>query len=259
MSKAITWTFLYNSSFLEDVDLMLRFLRERTSEIGSVIKGELPKMRREKRDDILKFIEDIHLIEVTRAGSTSRYSITEEGIRYLKAKNRCKHLHKLLCKHILHYSYFYDYILENELYAFSKLQIIEALVLNSTYEFGVRIFDWKSSENVVNLMLEIGVLSYENSKYLVNREYQTDFNNSIFEELIINKLESDSPMFTKDLCSYLVSQQDDFINSDKEVTIRMIYKHLLRVAESKNILKFIPGLPRPPIPSKHTLVELKRG
>ncbi len=258
MGKSITWTLLYYKSFLEDVEKMLSFLRKYErwaikSDLRSIVKNN------KNRDSILKFMEDVHLIEVRPTGRTSRYNITREGIDYLQSENRSKYLHKLLYKNILHYSYFYNYILENELYKFSKLQIIEKMVLNSSYDFGIRIFDWKSAENVLNLMVDIGVLSQENDNYFVNKEYQSEFNHKVFEELIINKLKSDPRMFTKDLCSYLLSHESDFINSEEEPTIRIIYKHLLRVNESKNILKFIPGLPRPPIPSKHTLVELRVG
>lgn len=261
MAGAVTWTFLYYNSFLEDLERMLSFLREYNSKNGWAIKSDLRWIVRNKgnRDSILKFMEETNLIKVRHSGRTSRYCITKEGRGYLQSENRFKYLHKLLYKHVLHYSYFYDYILENELYQFSKLQIIENMALNSTYDFGVRIFDWKSAENVLNLMVDIGVLSKNEDSYLVNKEYQSEFNDKVFEELIIDKLRSDPQMFTKDLCSYLLSHESDFINLDEEPTIRMIYKHLLRINENKGVLKFIPGLPRPPIPSKHTLVELKRG
>ena len=259
---AVTWTWLYYSSFLEDLEKMLDFLIKYNSEEGPAIKDDFQRILQKKnRDSILQLMEELNLVKVKTSGRTSRYSITEEGKRYIKSENRLKYLHKLLCKHVLHYSYFYNYILENEFYQFSKLQIIEKMVLNSSYDFGVRIFDWKSAENVLKIMVDIGVLSLdkENDSYSVNKEYQTEFNYKVFEELIIDKLGSDTQIFTKDLCSYLLSHADEFINSDDEPTIRMIYRHLLRVNESRDILKFIPGLPRPPIPSKHTLVELKRG
>ncbi|GAB4380894.1 hypothetical protein [Methanothermobacter thermautotrophicus] len=260
---AVTWTWLYYSSFLEDLEKTLEFLMKYNKEEGSAIKSDFQSIlpKRENRDSILQFMEEINLVGVMPSRRTSRYSITEEGRRYLQSENRPKYLHRQLYKHVLHYSYFYNYILENEFYQFSKLQIIEKMVLNSSYDFGVRIFDWKSAENVLKLMVDLGVLSLdkENDIYSVNREYQTEFNHKVFEELIIDRLSSDTQMFTKDLCSYLLSREGEFINSDDEPTIRMIYKHLLRVNESKDILKFIPGLPRPPIPSKHTLVELRRG
>jgi hypothetical protein len=233
------------------------------SEKGLAIKSDfqtiLPK--KENRESILQLMKELNLVDITPSRRTSRYGITEEGRLYLQSENRPKCLHRLLYKHVLHYSYFYNYILENEFYQFSKLQIIEKMVLNSSYDFGVRIFDWKSAENVLKIMVDIGVLSLdeENNSYSVNKEYQTEFNHKVFEELIIDKLSSDTQMFTKELCSYLLSRESEFINSDDEPTVRMIYKHLLRVNESRDILKFIPGLPRPPIPSKHTLVELRRG
>lgn len=261
MAEAITWTFLYYSSFMEDVEKMLDFLRDYNSKNGLAIKSDLQRVVRDKnkRGFILEFMRDIYVIEEMQQARTSRYQITDEGIRYLEAGNKYKYLHKLLYKHILHYSYFYNYILENNLYEFSELQIIETMVLNSSYEFGVRIFDWKSAENVVNLMLHLGVLSQKDDMYYVKKEYRSQFNHQKFEELTLNKLNSDSPMFTKDLCAYLLDHESDFINLEEEPTIRMIYKHLLQLNESKGVLKFIPGLPRPPIPSKHTLVELRRG
>ncbi|MBC7081842.1 MAG: hypothetical protein H5T44_06360, partial [Thermoplasmatales archaeon] len=130
MGKSITWTLLYYKSFLEDVEKMLSFLRKYE---GWAIKSDLRSIvkNNKNRDSILKFMEDVHLIEVRSTGRTSRYNITREGIDYLQSENRSKYLHKLLYKNILHYSYFYNYILENELYKFSKLQIIEKMVLNS--------------------------------------------------------------------------------------------------------------------------------
>jgi len=260
---AVTWTWLYYSSFLEDLEKTLEFLMKYNKEEGSAIKGDFQRVlpKKENRDSILQIMEELNLVEVTPSTRTSRYSITEEGRLYLQSENRLKYLHKLLYKHVLHYSYLYNYILENEFYQFSKLQIIEKMVLNSSYDFGVRIFDWKSAENVLKLMVDIGVLSLnqKNKIYSVNKEYKTKFNHKVFEELIIDKLRSDKQIFTKDLCSYLLFRAGEFINSDDEPTIRMIYRQILRFNESRDILKFIPGLPRPPIPSKHTLVELKRG
>jgi len=66
-------------------------------------------------------MEETNLIKVRHSGRTSRYCITKEGRGYLQSENRFKYLHKLLYKHVLHYSYFYDYILDNISYLLINL------------------------------------------------------------------------------------------------------------------------------------------
>lgn len=157
---AITWPFLYNNNLFEDIDKILRYLEERNVAIKSDISSLINNKAR--RDNVVNyFMEASGLIKSEKTGRTSKYRMHEEGRKYLNLNEKYKqkkYLHTLLCRNVLHYSYFYDYILENELYEFSEVEIIEKVVLSSSYDFGVRIYDFKSAENVINLMVSLGVL-----------------------------------------------------------------------------------------------------
>ncbi|MEM4589274.1 MAG: hypothetical protein QXL73_04675 [Thermoplasmata archaeon] len=253
----LTWTILYNRSILEDLEKVLVYLKK---EGGKANKGEFSGIikKRGQREDILKLVVDIDFVKAESFRNTTRYKLNENGVRYLDipSENREKYLHAAFYENILHYSYFYDALLEGEIYEFSKSEIIEKIVKKSANDFGVRIFDWKSAENVIKFMKKFNVItSKSKNKYYVNDEYRQIFNEEEFKALIVKKLKEESPQFTKNLCTYLLDNIERYSTKSK-VPMRIIYKRMLNLNEKEKFLRFIPGLPRPPIPSKHTLVEL---
>ncbi len=253
----LTWTILYNKSILEDLERVLTYLK---NEGGKANKGEFSCIIQGKaqREDILKLVVDIDFVKAERFRNTTKYKLNENGERYLNnhQKNRERYLHAAFYRNILHYSYFYDAILECEIYEFSKSEIIEKIVKKSANDFGVRIFDWKSAENVIKFMEKFNVIISKNKdKYYVNDKYRQRFDKNEFKALIVKKLKEESPQFTKELCTYLLDNIEIYSNKS-EVPMKIIYKRMLNLNEKEKFLKFIPGLPRPPIPSKHTLVEL---
>ena len=214
-----------------------------------------------RRDNILMILEDVDFIESSRKGNTYYYKITDNGIKYLDAikdpsKNEKRLFHTFLYRYVVHYSYAYDFLLENEFYEFTKLDFIENLVLNSSIDYGTRIYDWKSAEYVLNFMGSLDVISKQEKKFIVNNEYRKIFDEIKFIELIEEILKDDS-MFTKSLCEELIEKSDIFMATKGPVSIENIYKKMLIANKTREFLKFVPGLSRPPIPANNTLVELK--
>jgi len=263
MSKGVTWSVQYQKTLFDDIYNILSGLEREDQQTKGSIISFLRARSAARRDNALEVLEDADLVDKTKKGNTYFYKINKHGLEYLKAaydsaSNGNRVFHSYLYKNVLHYSYAYDYIIENEFYNFNKQQFIERLVLNSSVDFGTRIFDWKSAEYVLGFMRGLDVVSESNnSTFIVNENYRKEFNDMKFSELIEQSLINESPQYTKGLCEALSNKSAEYISSKEPVTIDAIYKKILHVNNIREFLKFIPGLPRPPIPSKHTLVELK--
>lgn len=265
MRKSITWTVQFQENVFDDIYRILSGLEREDQQTKGSILSFLRARSAARRDNAIKILEDVDFIDTTKKGNTSFYKINSNGLKYLNAAyesttkaNRI--FHSYLYRNVLHYSFTYDFILENEEYEFNKKDFIEKLVLNSSLDFGTRIFDWKSAEYVLEFMRSLDVISeYEKEKYSINKEYRKEFNDMKFIELIEDSLENESPQYTKGLCIFLSDRSEEFTASKELLTIENIYKKILNVNNIKKFLKFVPGLPRPPIPSKHTLVELREG
>ena len=165
--------------------------------------------------------------------------------------------HSNLYKNILHYSYAFDRLLQEDNESFYMNKFLQNLVSNSSDDFGVRIYDWRSAQYVVNFMEALKVIYKIGDEYFVDENYRRDFDEKSFLKLIEKSFKKENPQFTKTLCEYLLENSSKFLVTKELVTIETIYKKLLQVNETKDFLTFIPGLPRAPIPSKHTLIELR--
>lgn len=265
MRRSITWTVQFQENVFDDIYRILCGLKREDQQTKGSIKSFLGSSSAARRDNAIKILEDLDFIDTTKKGNTTFYKINQNGFKYLNAAydstskgNRI--FHSNLYRNVLHYSYTYDFILENDLYEFNKEDFIEKLVYNSSTDFGTRIFDWKSAEYVLEFMRSLDVISEnEKEKYSVNKEYRKEFNDKKFIEIIEDSLGKESPQYTKELCKFLSNKSEEYMASKDLLTIDNIYKKILKVNNIIKFLKFIPGLPRPPIPSKHTLVELMEG
>ena len=134
---------------------------------------------------------------------------------------------------------------------------IQKLVSNSAEDFGVRIYDWRSAQYVVNYMEALKVINKVGNEYSLDEKYRRKFNKILFIQMIKDSFKNEKLQFTKSLCEYLLENKSKFIVTKELVTIETIYKKLIQLNELNEFLFFIPGLPRAPIPSKHTLLELR--
>lgn len=261
MVEGITWTVQFQENVFDDIYNLLIGLQREGRQTKGYLKSFLRGSSAARRDNVVYILEDVDFLDSVSKGNTTLYEINENGQKYLEAVNdpdlnEKKIFHSSLYRHILHYWYAYDFLLENEIYQFTKEEFIENLVKNSSKDYGTRIYDWKSGENVLDFMKSLEVLSKIKKEYSLNNEYRKIFNESELIRLIEELLKDDS-MFTKTLCEELVDKSDIFMASKEPVSIENIYKKLLRANKEHEFLKFIPGLSRPPIPANNTLVELK--
>lgn len=261
MARGITWTVQYRENVFDDIYRLLYGLKKESQLAKGALKSLLGGGTAARRDNILYILEDVDFIDLNKKGNTTYYKINENGLKYLDASsdqdsNEKRLFHTHLYFNVLHYSYAYDFILENEFYEFKKEDFIENLVLNSSIDYGTRIYDWKSAEYVLAFMRSLKVISKIENEFVVNDEYRKIFDEIKFIEIIEEILKDDS-MFTKNLCEDLIDKSDEFMATKGAVSIDNIYKKILKANEIREFLKFVPGLSRPPIPANNTLVELK--
>lgn len=263
MVEGITWTKQYQKTIFDDTIRVLSGIeRDGQQNYGNLKRYFPPSTSTDRRKNLLLILDEIEFVESKKLGQGTLYDITDTGKVYLYEENeidRNNIFHSSLYKNVIHYSYAFDFILENDKYTFTKEEIIEDLVLSSSNNFGTRIYDWKSAEYILNFMTDLKVVFKLKNEYEVNDEYKRLFNVEKFMALIIESLKRDELQFTKSLCEHLLLNSDKFMISTEPVNIDIIYKKLLNLNEIKDFLKFIPGLPRPPIPNRHTLTELKGG
>lgn len=269
MVGAVTWTITVLNSTLEDINSILRNLENSGRKtdgalndyITSASDSEDSKATRKK--DVVKILKDINFVISEKQGGTTAYDISTDGIGYLTALKSSEeesyyYLHSALYRNVIHYQLAYDYILANDFYEFTKLKFIEEIVLYSAVNFGTRFYDWRSGENVLKFMQELGIVKKDSKTYSIDEKYRKKFNNEKFEQMIKEYLIGhNSSTETINLCKYLVDNQNNFVSSNEQVSTEFIYKHILRLNNDLKFLKFIAGLPRPPIPPYHTVVKLK--
>lgn len=261
MPEPITWTIMYQKSMLDDAIRLLSGLnRDGQQNLGNLNRYMPAGAGADRKKNILRVLDDVNFVESKKMAHGTLYKITNLGRYYLDSIDEYERndiFHSNLYLNIIHYSYAFDYIIENDYYSFKKNDFLEQLVLNSSNDFGIRIYDRLSGENVINFMKDLGIISLKDKEYVVNERYRRKFNNRKFLEMVIDNLKDEKLQFTKSLCEYLLDNSSKFMVSKDPLTIELIYKKLLTLNESKEILVFIPGLPRPPIPSRHSLVDLK--
>lgn len=263
MAESITWNELYLKNMFDDTIRLLSGLNRNGQQTLGNLSTYMPKGSSAKRKkEILTILERIGFVENKKMAHSTLYYITTVGRLYLDTVDESKRnyiFHSSLYQSILHYSYAYDYILENDFYRFTKEEFIGKLALCSSIDFGTRIYDWKSGENTLNFMKALNVITKDEEEYVVTEAYRRKFNEKKFIEMVENTFKQDKLQYTKSLCQYLCVNSAKFMVTKELVTIETIYKKLLKLNEMKEFLNFIPGLPRPPIPTKHSLVELKGG
>jgi len=263
MAEGITWNELYLKNIFDDTIGLLSGLDRNGQQTLGNLSVYMPKgSNPSRKKDVLKILERIGFVEYKKMARSALYDITPIGRLYLDTSDENERndiFHSYLYQSILHYSYAYDYILENDYYRFTKEDFIGKLALRSSIDFGTRIYDWKSGENTLNFMEALNVITKDEKGYLVTETYRRKFNERKFIEMIENSFKKDKLQYTKSLCEYLSVNSPKFMVTKEFVTIETIYKKLLKLNEMKEFLNFIPGLPRPPIPTKHSLVELKGG
>lgn len=261
--KALTWTVQFQDILFDDIELMLSgLLREGQQPLGYLKSFLGSGNTKDRRDNVKNLLEDLIFIQCLPKGNTTVCNITKEGENYLFSirdakKDDKKLFHSSLYRNVLHYSYAYDFIIENDYYSFTKHDLIEKLVLDSSNNYGTRLYDWKSAEYVIYFMDYLGVLSKNKDIFTVNEDFRKNFNEKKFEKLIRDSLKNEKLQYTNSLCEYLMSNIEQFFTTDETITVELIYKKLVNLNDKKDFLKFIPGLPRPPIQNIHTLVELK--
>lgn len=259
MVEGITWTRQYQKTIFDDSISILKGLIENGQQnLGNLNKYLPSKAGKERKNNALLVLEDINFIEVKKMPHGKLYKILTDGEIYINSENEKNNIfHSNLYKYNKHYSYAFDTLLENDLNSFNKNDFIQKLVLNSSVDFGVRIYDWRSAQYVIDYMEALDVISKSGDEYFLNENYKRSFNKNLFTKLIEDSFKNEKTQFTKSLCEYLLENSSKFITTKELLTIETIYKKILQINENDN-LNFIPGLPRAPIPSKHTLVELRR-
>ena len=260
MVDGITWTRQYQKTIFEDSECLLKGLEEDGQQnLGNLNKYLPPKAGKERKNNTLLVLEDINFVESKKMPHGRLYKLLPEGRIYINSKKKEKNyiFHSNLYKNILHYSYAFDRLLQEDNESFYMNKFLQNLVSNSSDDFGVRIYDWRSAQYVVNFMEALKVIYKIGDEYFVDENYRRDFDEKSFLKLIEKSFKKENPQFTKTLCEYLLENSSKFLVTKELVTIETIYKKLLQVNETKDFLTFIPGLPRAPIPSKHTLIELR--
>jgi hypothetical protein len=262
VSESITWTVQYQENVFDDIFNILSGLKRDGQQTKGSLNSFLRGSSAQRKNNAVEILEDIDYIEASRKGNTTFYKITENGQKYLNSvldpEFDEKHIFHLdLYNYVIHYSYAYDYIIENDFYDFEKQDFIEKLVLSTSHDFGTRLYDWKSAEYVLGFMKSLNVISKSDKRFILNEKYRKVFDEIKFINLVEESLEINSPKFTKILCEELIEKSDKFMTIEEPISIESIYKKILKVNDVREFLKFIPGLSRPPIPTKHTLIELK--
>ena len=154
MADGITWTRQYQNTIFEDSESLLKGLNEDGQQnLGNLNKYLPPKAGKERKNNVLLVLEDINFLESKKMPHGRLYKILPEGQIYINSKKKERNdiFHSNLYQHILHYSYAFDTLLENEDNSFNMNDFIQILVSNSAEDFGVRIYDW----NLLNTLLII--------------------------------------------------------------------------------------------------------
>jgi len=259
----ITWTVTIISNWVELIDGMLLHLKEN----GVVFRTDVPKGHYEAviRDDHLTVLENVGLVELMnpKAGKQKQqYNLTDSGdeyVRYVRQKDQQQKdrlLHNLFYSGISHYRYAYDCILEDNLYEFSDREFNEHLVIRSTSDFGVRLYDQRSYKNVIHVLKGIGVAEKnENGNYVINSDYRMKFNEDKFKKIVRELLGEVDLEYTKVMCRRLLNRSDEFLSvPEPGLTILNILKRLKKLREEGNI-EFVAGIPKPPIEAAYTLIR----
>ncbi|MCK9151810.1 hypothetical protein [Methanobacterium alcaliphilum] len=261
MAEGLTWTITFQKTMFEDSIGVLGGLERDGSRTTGFINKYFPKgASKSRRLDVMKLLDDLNFVNVIPSRGTNLYKITDIGKNFYFENdlNKKKFIfHANLYQNIFHYSYAFDYILDNDYYEFDKLDFIKTMVISASNDFGTRIHDWKSGENVLNFMECLDILSKENKIYRLNDEYKITFKENELLELVYENFDQNKILFTKSLCEQLLIYSSYFITSRNPPTIEYLYNKLLEINTNKELFKFSPGLPRPPIPTIHTLIELK--
>lgn len=261
MSEGLTWSINFQKTILDDINGVLGGLeRDGPRNLGLVNNYFSKDASSSRRKEVLSLLSDLRFVHVTPAKGTKLYEITDIGKHFFFESNLNTKkfiFHSQLYQNIFHYSYAYDYILDNDFYEFDKLNFIKTMVISASNDFGTRIHDWKSGENVLNFMIYLDILSKDDKIYRLNEDYKISFKEDQLLEIVYENFDQKEILFTKSLCDNLLIYSHEFITSKTYPTVEYLYNKLLEINENKDLFLFRPGLPRPPIPTKHTLIELK--
>lgn len=265
---AITWTIRYTNNLISDMIDLLNGLKNHGPKISGaltpLIDGKGSPVPPYRKNDAINILKNIKYVDSEKQGNTYSYQINEWGLNYLNSiadssKDNNYILHSSLYQNILHYQYAYNFILENDFYEFRKKEFIENLVINSFNEFGTRLYDWDSGDNVIGFMRDLGILKKINKHYSIEENYRKKFDQDNFIKVIKRYMNQYEMQETFNLCKHLIDNSNEFLLSNEQISIDFMYKHLLKLNKDKKILKFIPGIPTPPIPNNHTIVKLKNS
>ena len=129
--------------------------------------------------------------------------------------------------------------------------------MQSAKDFGVRIYDETSYENLENLMIGLGVATKEDDgRIFIKAEYRLTYSEELFRSRVKQTLGS-KHMYTKALCQKLVkSLKEGRIGVSQDMDEKACYQALLKL-EQEGLVRFESGYPRAPIPAKHALIRLE--
>ncbi|WXG41536.1 MAG: hypothetical protein WED07_12350 [Candidatus Freyarchaeum deiterrae] len=214
------------------------------------------------RDGHLEFLKKIGFINLENPDAKKaqqQYTLTDNGEHYLEideVSRKCRFLHDALYSGIFWYNYAYNIILRESYYKFTKEELFEFLVENSSKDFGVRIYDRISFDNTFNCFKNLGVIELEDSDYYkISDEYKLKFDKDKFQKLVKRLLKETELELTKVICQKLINNYHEFYTGTKEeLNIPLIFQKLIELYKEEKIT-FLGGLPKPPIPAAFTLLK----
>lgn len=258
----ITWTVTLISDWTEYMDTILEYLNENSISF----RTDVPKGHYEAvtRDDHLTILDNVGLVDLIghRTKQKQQFKLTDEGYKYVRQKDqqqRNRLLHNSFYSGIFHYRYAYDCILEDSFYEFSDRKFHEYLVVRSSNDFGVRLYDRHSYKNVIRVFEGIRIAEKEeNGNYTIKRDYQLKFDENRFKTVVDDLLEDVDLEYTKIVCKKLLDRSDEFLSvPESDLTIFNILNKLKKLRDEGNI-EFVAGIPKPPIEAAHTLIRRVR-
>ncbi len=258
-------------------------IKVREEGIKSISKPDLRNVF-ELSDDMITFFENIKVINNVakikggRKGKRGTYTLTDTSYEILDLfENESEHrlslfLHKLLLDNFFQYEYFLDFFKEIYLKTLSEidnLKLEKKKIRNNFLDFCENRFgtsefiDKHTFSNIYYFATGVNLLQERNDQsYRINSDFFEDINYKKLNILIETQIKSYSEgILTRKLCENLKKNQKQFYYG-KDLTINEIYElilniYLRQIEEITPNFDFSGGVPRPPIPSPHTIIKYK--
>jgi len=264
MSEAITWSLSLSSQLLKDlVDEILNQLKNYSK---GIIRTKISQNERtaKARDEILALLRSINYVIIINPSDNVKsqiFTITDNGREYIRKTTedeKQKQFHYDL-QNIFWYDFAFRKLINMQNEIINREQFMEIVSRDSESEFLVNRFDKHTFDNVINCLQFNKVIEKKGKEYIINKEFQNQFDEKLFLHEVEKIFEVGEKRYTVEVCTKLVQNRHHFISAKNIIQSFNVIEALNRLLEYENErIKFMGGMPKPPIPAKYTIVERLR-